>query len=733
MSHACRGIAYRVAAYALLVLLLARWAIQQPPVVSASNAIVVTQVAVNNSSAKISFTPVAGAKDYRIYDVANPTVVKYAGTKRWQPAGSFRLRTVNNDGVHFLYPLQLESMTGAAPLIGPNLTLLNNDVPMPQIEWNKLDDHQPHQLVVEAVDALGPAPLGNLYNFSTFAPTHPQADTMLGMNDGMTADGKMSINGQGLTTDTPNVIVSSAPFTVQANGSVLAIPSGPDATQTFLDTFDSGEGASITQTGSTAGQPVQPPGGTRKTYSVNAGTNHAWTIQYEAADPTMAQPSINDGHFMDVLFDQAAGASWATMAMTPQARPDISNGGMLHMTMEVDGALDYAGRRWFGFNIAPAADPIVDHVEPNYGAVGSEQVNATNNAIFVSIYAGLGHIHEYLGQVTPPLNVDFTRVQHFPNNGLGFDNRSRFDLFMTQTHLALYEDGGLVVSTDLPQAVRWTTLSTNFAHYFYHSGADLVEEPFWAPWDHYLNNTFPESDERHWDNMGQEVLPAGSMPAGWTNLSGLVARVQPAGTGQCVSGWQCSDIGQPLALSSSVQGQGSAFTLHAGASNPVTVDPDEQLLVAQPQTGDIQVTARVTDHANLSYWGYTGQAGVELRQSTDDTAPFYFLGPGGSGHLVVLHRDSAGGPIVGGDTAILAPLPIFVRVARQGNSFSGSYSADGMTWTPVLSGTAFIAMPNSVLAGLTDWEAQSPDDALPAVQGTAVFDNVGIHPIWGRQ
>jgi hypothetical protein len=39
-------------------------------------AVTVTGVAVNNSSAKIDFTPVPGAKDYRVFDVSMPNVVK---------------------------------------------------------------------------------------------------------------------------------------------------------------------------------------------------------------------------------------------------------------------------------------------------------------------------------------------------------------------------------------------------------------------------------------------------------------------------------------------------------------------------------------------------------------------------------------------------------------------------------------------------------------------------------
>src|ERR1700736_6117876 len=46
----------------------------------------VTWVAASNSSVKIYFNPVPGAKDYRVYDVANPNDVKYAGLAHLSPS-----------------------------------------------------------------------------------------------------------------------------------------------------------------------------------------------------------------------------------------------------------------------------------------------------------------------------------------------------------------------------------------------------------------------------------------------------------------------------------------------------------------------------------------------------------------------------------------------------------------------------------------------------------------------
>src|SRR5258708_39139188 len=42
------------------------------PYSQAASTVTVTGIAVNNSSAKVFFNPVPGAKDYRIYDITNP-------------------------------------------------------------------------------------------------------------------------------------------------------------------------------------------------------------------------------------------------------------------------------------------------------------------------------------------------------------------------------------------------------------------------------------------------------------------------------------------------------------------------------------------------------------------------------------------------------------------------------------------------------------------------------------
>src|SRR5262249_21255761 len=157
-------------------------------------------------------------------------------------------------------------------------------VPGTEIQWNMLDDGASHTLVVQALDQLGPVPPHNLADNNN-NPLNPPAD-MLGANMGMTPDGNTSINGQGPSSDTPHVIAQSAPFVVRANKSFLALPSRPDALQTFYDAFDSAEGATLQPVGT-----VYPVTGSM-TYTLNAGTPRAWNIVTQGLDTDHSMPMV---------------------------------------------------------------------------------------------------------------------------------------------------------------------------------------------------------------------------------------------------------------------------------------------------------------------------------------------------------------------------------------------------------------------------------------------------------
>ena len=551
---------------------------------SAVGTVTVTGVAVNNSAVKVYYQPVPGARDYRVYDLSSPNSVKYAGLAHLTPStncpGSscFNHFAVMADGVTPVFPYQV----AAGATGGPQVL----DVPATDIDWNNVGDGSPHTLIVEAVDQLGPVPQGGLYvgpsNLPLISPT--PAGAMLGSNKGPTGDGKNSTNGQGPFTNDPQVIAQSQPFVVQANRNLNAVPSKSSATQPFFDTFENAENTTIRQVARDDNVTDTYGNLGVMKYSMNAGTSKAWEIEYRQADNLNSMPFVSGDHFMDMLFDGATPGTTApphtiygSMSMTPTQTLDMSSGRMLHLTMEVDGHQSF--RRWLDFNLAPASDPL-QAWEPN-----GHGINRTDQGIFLEIKdggctldiftgptsgtnpsptgtaGGSAHGARIWGQAGSvggaPVMCGWDQMyvqRNFGKNGLGLDDKSRYDFFLSQNHAAFFQDGQLIVESDIPAGTfPWANvpLRAYYSHYMYHSDVDILDlenvqingQTMCYPLNSYwfnnpVNGTaasqsvcnraypsgygFPYSDERHWDNMGFEVLPASDVTASFAALAPLV-------------------------------------------------------------------------------------------------------------------------------------------------------------------------------------------------------------------
>ncbi|MCX5647365.1 MAG: discoidin domain-containing protein [Phycisphaerae bacterium] len=137
-------------------------------------------------------------------------------------------------------------------------------------------------------------------------------------------------------------------------------------------------------------------------------------------------------------------------------------------------------------------------------------------------------------------------------------------------------------------------------------------------------------------------------------------------------------------------------------------------------SGDGSIVARVDSIANTNVWA---KGGVMIRQSIDTGSTHAFMpitaGGSGAGNGASFQRRlTVAGASTNDDKAAPAvAAPYWVKVERKGNSFTGSISPDGKTWTPL--GTAqTIVMTNPVLIGL----ALCSHDA--ALTTTAEISNV---------
>ena len=251
-------------------------------------AVQVTDVKADDDSALISFAAVPGALDYRVYDLAKPNTVKYSG-------GSL------------------------------------------SIEMNGLDPAAGADLVVEAVDKLGP--------FQTMdGMAGPGAMQMDGMMDS-------AINGQGDPSNVPIVLAKSDVFHVTCQ------PRSLTGNQIFFDNFR----------GSLPLTPVTSldPAIAALSGEITEVENDKWRIRSYGMDTAMSRVFVERNHFMDTVYDgpTAAKAPFShnnngSLVMMPKATADISGGKVLHVTFEVDA--HNGGRRWLDVFIGAAGDTLVD-------------------------------------------------------------------------------------------------------------------------------------------------------------------------------------------------------------------------------------------------------------------------------------------------------------------------------------------------------------------------------------
>jgi hypothetical protein len=133
----------------------------------------------------------------------------------------------------------------------------------------------------------------------------------------------------------------------------------------------------------------------------------------------------------------------------------------------------------------------------------------------------------------------------------------------------------------------------------------------------------------------------------------------------------------------------------AGGGTDIWGTADQFQFASQSFTGDGSLTALVSGVQNTDPWA---KAGVMFRASADPAAPFADL-LATSGQGVSFEWRSTTGGSASSVTIPGVTVPVWVRLVRSGDTFTGSYSTDDLTWTPI--GTPqIIAMSPTVLAGL---------------------------------
>jgi len=132
----------------------------------------------------------------------------------------------------------------------------------------------------------------------------------------------------------------------------------------------------------------------------------------------------------------------------------------------------------------------------------------------------------------------------------------------------------------------------------------------------------------------------------------------------------------------------------------------------QSLNGNGMITARVVSQTPTDPWA---KAGVMIRESLTPSSTYAFVDVTPS-HGTAFERRTATGDQSVHTLGPLAAVPYWVRLTRNGNTFSAYASADGTTWT--LIGQATISMAANVFVGLAVTSHHA------GVLSTATFDHV---------
>ena len=156
--------------------------------------------------------------------------------------------------------------------------------------------------------------------------------------------------------------------------------------------------------------------------------------------------------------------------------------------------------------------------------------------------------------------------------------------------------------------------------------------------------------------------------------------------------WMTQDIGA-VGVFGSANFTNGVFTM-TGSGADIWNAADAFHFVYVPVTGNCIIVARVTSVQNIDPWS---KAGVMIRESLATNAANAFIAVTPGNGVTWQTRSTTGGGTVNAATGGLN-APYWVKLVRNGNTFTGYRSPDGVTWTQ--QGTATFTMPSTAYVGL---------------------------------
>ncbi len=176
--------------------------------------------------------------------------------------------------------------------------------------------------------------------------------------------------------------------------------------------------------------------------------------------------------------------------------------------------------------------------------------------------------------------------------------------------------------------------------------------------------------------------------------------------------WMDQDIGSVAATGSAVQVSGNSWSIDA-SGNDIWNSSDEFHYVYRTLTGNGQIIAKVESLELTNSWA---KSGVMIRETLNANSKYAFMALAAENGSCFQWRSSTGSSAqhTAGNTS--ARAPIWVKLTRSGNTFTGYASTNGVNWSLIDSN--YITMNSEVYIGLA---VTSHNDGIVC---TSELDNV---------
>jgi VCBS repeat protein len=280
-------------------------------------------------------------------------------------------------------------------------------------------------------------------------------------------------------------------------------------------------------------------------------------------------------------------------------------------------------------------------------------------------------------------------------------------------HASLFVTPGKGIAFQRRTALNGTSVSTS---------GPLTSAPVWLRLSvrgTIVTAYYRTSPGTTWIKVGAQTYPS-SVCGGGFGYAGLAVSSHVDGTVATATfsnvvvshppEWSANTIG-PYAGTATFDGDTATLQ---GRGTDIWNSADQFTFLWDICSGDCSITARVQSLQNTNAWA---KAGVMFRETLDGGSRHADMIVSPSNGAAAQYR-SATGSASAQAGALAGAAPGWVRLTRAGNVFTGYWSGDGVTFTPV--GTATVAMSYGVYVGLA---VTSHDTAAAA---TGVFDNISI-------